>query len=75
MGRYADNGVGHCNVSADPYISTLLRLENNEKEKVYDYISKLKDSLHLQSLYYNLFAKKDDINLGQAFFHNIDRVQ
>ncbi len=32
MGRYADNGVGHCNVSADPYISTLLRLENNEKE-------------------------------------------
>lgn len=49
-------------------------LENNEKEKVYIYISKLKDSLHLQSLYYNLFAKKDDINLDLAFVKNETKI-
>ena len=49
-------------------------LENNEKEKVYAYISKLKDSFHLQSLYYNLFAKKDDINLDLAFVKNETKI-
>lgn len=49
-------------------------LENNEKEKVYAYISNLKDSLHLQGLYYNLFAKKDDINLDLAFVKNETKI-
>lgn len=49
-------------------------LENNEKEKVYAYISNLKDSLHLQGLYYNLFAKKDDINLDLAFVKNKTKI-
>jgi hypothetical protein len=49
-------------------------LENGEKEKVYTYISSLKDSIHLQSLYYNLFAKKDDINLDLAFIKNETKI-
>jgi hypothetical protein len=49
-------------------------LENGEKEKVYTYISALKDSIHLQSLYYNLFAKKDDINLDLAFIKNETKI-
>lgn len=49
-------------------------LENNEKEKVYAYISNLKDALHLQGLYYNLFAKKDDINLDLAFVKNETKI-
>lgn len=49
-------------------------LENNEKEKVYIYISALKDSMYLQSLYNNLFAKKDDINLDLAFIKNETKI-
>lgn len=49
-------------------------LENNEEEKVYAYISNLKDAFHLQSLYYNLFAKKDDINLDLAFVKNETKI-
>jgi hypothetical protein len=49
-------------------------LENGEKEKVYTYVSNLKDSKHLQSLYYNLFGKKDDINLDLAFIKNDTKI-
>lgn len=49
-------------------------LENGEKQKVYSYISNLKDFRHLQSLYYNLFAKKDDIDLDLAFVKNKTKI-
>lgn len=45
-------------------------LEKNEKQKVYDYISFLKDASYLQSLYLDLFGKSDDINLDLAFVKN-----
>ena len=47
-------------------------IENGEKQKVYEYISNLKNPIYLQSLYYNFFAKKenDDINLDLAFVKN-----
>jgi hypothetical protein len=46
-------------------------IENGEKEKVYEYISNLKNPIYLQSLYYNFFAKEeDDINLDLAFVKN-----
>ncbi|QKF66754.1 hypothetical protein AVENP_1199 [Arcobacter venerupis] len=49
-------------------------LKNGEEDKVYTYISTLKDSKHLQSLYYNLFAKKDDINLDLSFIKNETKI-
>jgi hypothetical protein len=46
-------------------------MEIGEKEKVYEYISNLKNPNYLQSLYYNFFAKdEDDINLDLAFVKN-----
>lgn len=45
-------------------------LENGEKQKVYDYISKLENPNYLQSLYFNFFDKKDDIDLVLAFVKN-----
>jgi hypothetical protein len=45
-------------------------IENGEKQKVYDYISNLKDSSYLQNLYYILFSKKDDIDLDLSFIKN-----
>lgn len=45
-------------------------LQNGEKQKVYDYISKLKDPIYLQNLYYYFFAKEDDIDLDLAFVKN-----
>lgn len=50
-------------------------LEKNEKQKVYDYISFLKDASYLQSLYLNLFGKSDDINLDLAFVKNDTEIK
>ncbi len=45
-------------------------LKTDEKQKVYDYISNLKDKNHLQTLYFNFFAKSKDIDLDLAFVKN-----
>ena len=45
-------------------------LKTDEKQKVYDYISNLKDKNHLQTLYFNFFAKRKDIDLDLAFVKN-----
>jgi len=45
-------------------------LENDLKEDVYSYISNLKNSIHLQELYFVMFGKKDDIDLDLAFVAN-----
>lgn len=49
-------------------------LDNNEKQKVYDYISNLKNPIYLQSLYFYFFAKKDDIDLDLAFVKNETQI-
>ena len=50
-------------------------IENGEKEKVYDYISNLKNPIYLQSLYYKFFAKEEnDINLDLAFVKNETQI-
>jgi len=45
-------------------------LENNQKQRVYNYITNLKLSAYLQQLYYLYFDKKNDINLDLAFVAN-----
>ena len=45
-------------------------LKTDEKQKVYDYISNLKDNNHLQTLYFNFFAKSKNIDLDLAFVKN-----
>jgi hypothetical protein len=49
-------------------------LENDEKETVYSYISNLKSPIHLQDLYYNFFAKTEDIDLDLAFVANETKI-
>ena len=49
-------------------------LENGEKETVYSYISNLKSSTYLQDLYYNFFAKTEDIDLDLAFVANETKI-
>lgn len=49
-------------------------LSNNEKQKVYDYISNLKNPIYLQSLYFNFFGKKDDLDLALAFVKNETQI-
>lgn len=48
--------------------------ENSEKNRVYEYISNLKNPMYLQSLYYIFFAKKDDIDLDLAFVKNQTQI-
>lgn len=57
--------------------NTILKylLENNEKQKAYDYISTLKNPSYLQSLYNELFGKNDDINLDLAFVKNETEIK
>lgn len=50
-------------------------LINNEKEKVYKYISNLKNSIHLKSLYDNMFAKTTDIDLDLSFVANSTEIR
>jgi len=45
-------------------------LENDDKQKVYSYISNLNSVTHLQNLYYSFFAKTDDFDLDLAFVAN-----
>ena len=49
-------------------------IENDEKEKVYNYISNLKNPIYLQSLYFYFFAKNDDIDLALAFVKNETQI-
>uniref|UniRef100_UPI004048D405 hypothetical protein n=1 Tax=Aliarcobacter sp. TaxID=2321116 RepID=UPI004048D405 len=49
-------------------------LNNNEKQKVYDYITNLKNPIYLQSLYFNFFGKKDDLDLDLAFVKNETQI-
>lgn len=50
-------------------------IENNEKEKVFKYISKLQNPIHLKSLYNNMFAKTDDIDLDLSFVANSTKIE
>jgi hypothetical protein len=64
-------------VSEDEKISNVLltyMLENDEKETVYSYITNLKSSTFLQDLYYNFFAKTEDIDLDLAFVANETKI-
>lgn len=49
-------------------------IENGEIQKVYDYISNLKNPIYLQSLYFYFFAKRDDIDLDLAFVKNDTQI-
>lgn len=49
-------------------------LENDEKQKVYDYISALTLTSYLQQLHDQLFDKKDDLNLDLAFISNPTQI-
>lgn len=49
-------------------------LDNAESEKVYNYISNLKNPIYLQSLYFDFFGKKDDIDLDLAFVKNETKI-
>lgn len=50
-------------------------MEIGQKEKVYEYISNLKNPIYLQSLYYRFFAKvEDDIDLDLAFVKNETQI-
>ncbi len=49
-------------------------LENDEKDNVYGYISKLENKAHLTLLYKTLFSKTDDIDLDLAFVSNTNKI-
>ena len=49
-------------------------LENDEKESVYSYITNLKSSIYLQDIYYEFFAKTEDIDLDLAFVANETKI-
>ena len=64
--------------SSEEKISTVIltyMLENDEKEKVYEYISNLEKDIHLQDLYYNYFGKTEDINLDLSFVSNETEIE
>lgn len=48
---------------------------NEQKNEVFNYISSLKNKMHLQQLYYELFGKLDDIDLDLAFVSNETKIQ
>lgn len=50
-------------------------LKNDEKERVYNYISNLKDKDYLQSLYFNFFGKSNDTDLDLAFIKNETKIK
>lgn len=50
-------------------------LKSDEKEKVYNYISNLKDESYLQSLYFNFFGKSNDTDLDLAFIRNETKIK
>jgi len=63
--------------SEDEKVSNVIlsyMLDNDEKEVVYSYISNLKSSIYLQDLYYNFFAKTEDIDLDLAFVANETKI-
>lgn len=49
-------------------------LNNNESEKVYNYISNLKNPIYLQSLYFKFFGKEDNLDLDLAFVKNETKI-
>lgn len=64
--------------SEDKAISSVIlsyMLENDEKEKVYSYISNLKNTIHLQELYYKYFSKMNDQDLDFSFIGNDTQIQ
>lgn len=48
---------------------------NDNKEKVYEYIKNLKLDSYLQQLYYQLFDKKEDLDLDLAFIANATKIE
>ncbi|KAB7882989.1 hypothetical protein [Poseidonibacter ostreae] len=63
--------------SEDEKVSNVIlsyMLENDEKEEVYSYITNLKSSIYLQDLYYNFFAKTEDIDVDLAFVANETKI-
>lgn len=47
----------------------------DEKNRVYEYIKSLKNGFYLQQLYYQLFNKKEDLNLDLAFIANPTKIE
>lgn len=64
------------NSSEDRISSSILKymLDNNQKDKVLSYLSKLENKIYLQSLYYTFFGKSDDIDLDLAFVANETQI-
>lgn len=50
-------------------------LENENKQKVYDYISNLKNKSYLQNLYYKFFEQSEDLDLSLSFIKNKTEIE
>lgn len=50
-------------------------LENKNKQKVYDYISNLKNKSYLQNLYYKFFEQSEDLDLSLSFIKNKTEIE
>lgn len=50
-------------------------LENENKQKVYDYISNLKNKIYLQNLYYKFFEQSEDLDLSLSFIKNKTEIE
>ncbi|MDD3008851.1 MAG: hypothetical protein PHQ70_08295 [Arcobacter sp.] len=50
-------------------------LENENKQKVYDYISNLKNKNYLQNLYYKFFEQSEDLDLSLSFIKNKTEIE
>lgn len=50
-------------------------LENENKQKVYDYISNLKNKSYLQNLYYKFFEQSEDLDLSLSFIKNKTEIK
>lgn len=50
-------------------------LENENKQKVYDYISNLKNKIYLQNLYYKFFEQSDDLDFNLSFIKNKTEIE
>jgi len=50
-------------------------LENENKQKVYDYISNLKNKSYLQNLYYKFFEQSEDLDFNLSFIKNKTEIK
>lgn len=64
-----ENGENEVSINILNYL-----IEENQKQRVYKYISNLKLASYLQQLHDLYFNKKDDINLDLAFIANLTKI-